>query len=413
MTITTPTAEPQRSRPPVEFLPEPEPRARRYTVFSVDDHLVEPPDTFAGRLPARFADVGPRVVETPDGAQQWLFEDRLIPNIGLNAVAGMVHYSFEPSRFDEMRQGAWDVHARIREMDIDGTWASLCFPSFVSGFAGRRLSLEPNDPDLALAALRAYNSWHLEEWVGPYPDRFVPLQLPWLRDPVLAAEEIRANAARGFKAVSFPESPHKLGLPSIYSREWDPFFAACEETGTVVNLHFGSAGSSGAGGTLAPDAVEEAVYVSTPLGTQFIAIDWLYSKVVLRFPELRIVLTEGGIGWVAALIDRLDHAASRTENAREWVGSELTPSELLRRNFWFPTLDDPSTFATRHAIGVENILIEVDYPHADSSWPDTQAMLDREFAGVPDDEIELITWRNAAELYRHPVPDHVVQGVSR
>ena len=146
------------------WLPEPEPRERTYTVISVDDHVVEPPDAFAGRLPKQFADEEPRVIDTDDGVEAWVWQGQLLPNVGFNAVVGRPssEYGFEPTRFDEMRRGAWDVDARVSDMDIDGVYASLCFPSFLPGFVGQRLTLWPRDEELALAAMRAYNDWHLE-----------------------------------------------------------------------------------------------------------------------------------------------------------------------------------------------------------------------------------------------------------
>ena len=230
----------------VTFLPEPEPREVFCPVISTDDHIVEPPHMWEGRFPAKHADAAPRVVETEDGGQRWLWGGELIANVGFNAVAGRpsTEYGFEPTRFDEMRKGAWDIDARLADMDINGVWASVCFPSFLPGFVGQRISLAPADPDLGMAAMRAWNDWMLEEWCGRDPDRMIPMQLPWLRDPEVAAAEIRRNAERGFKAVTFSESPDKLGLPSIHTGYWDPFLAACEETETVVCLHVGSSSTS-------------------------------------------------------------------------------------------------------------------------------------------------------------------------
>ncbi len=208
----------------VTFLPEPEPLPRRYTLISVDDHVVEPPDLFVGRMPAALADRAPKVVETDEGAQLWEFEGKRYPNIGFNAVVGrpVIEASFEPTRFDEMRRGAWDVDARVRDMDIDGVYASLNFPSALLGFAGQRLQRDTQDPALALALVRASNDWHLEAWAGSYPDRFVPCQVPYYFDPEVAAGEVRRNAERGFKAVTFAEAPEKLGLPSLHRATGTP-----------------------------------------------------------------------------------------------------------------------------------------------------------------------------------------------
>ncbi len=155
----------------------------------------------------------------------------------------MIEASFEPTRFDEMRRGAWDIDARIADMDIDGVYASVNFPSALLGFAGQRLQRETSDPDLALALIRANNDWHKEVWVDAYPDRIIGCQVPYLLDPEIGAAEIRANAARGFKAVTFPEAPEKLGLPSLHTGYWDPMMPACEETETVICLHIGSSSS--------------------------------------------------------------------------------------------------------------------------------------------------------------------------
>ena len=385
-------------------MPEPEPRDRWATIVSVDDHVVEPPDAFAGRFAARFRDDAPRIVTTDDGGEAWLWNGELLPNVGFNVVAGRPssEYGFEPTRFDEMRRGAWDVEARLDDMDVNGVWGSLCFPSFLPGFVGQRLTTWPDDEDLAFAAMRAYNDWHLEAWCGAAPERFVPNQITWLRDPAVAAEEVRRNAARGFRALTFSEAPEKLGLPSLHTGYWDPLFAACEETETVICLHVGSSGSSP---MTAPDAPPETVAVLFFAYGMYAAVDWLYSKVPVRFPNLRIALSEGGIGWVAGLIDRLDHCFRyQLGYLPTWRDVDLTPSEVLRRNFWFCAIDDTSGFLTRDVIGVDHILVESDYPHADSTWPDTQPRLRDQLRDVPDDEVSRICWQNAVKLFRMPTP---------
>jgi predicted TIM-barrel fold metal-dependent hydrolase len=371
----------------------------------VDDHLIEPPDLFEGRVPARFAEVAPHLVEDDDGAQAWVFDGNRYPNIGLNAVVGRPKedWSMDPARFDEMRPGCYDIHARITDMDIAGIWASLCFPSLIAGFAGAVFS-RCSDPDLGLACLRAWNDWHHDVWAGTYPERIIPLQIGWLGDPQLAADEVRRNAARGFKALSFAELPVQLGLPSLHTGHWDPLLQACAETGTVVCLHTGSASWAPLPSYDPPFELYPTIF---PVNAYLAAADWLWSGVCLRYPDLRIALSEGGIGWVAMLADRADyvlaHSGSGTESGH-WSG-DLLPSEVLRRNFFFCSIDDPSAMAQRHRIGVDNIMVESDYPHADSTWPDTQAVLGRTLAGLPSDEVHAITHANAARLFRHPLPE--------
>jgi predicted TIM-barrel fold metal-dependent hydrolase len=398
-----------RSKKPdrVTLLPDP-PRARRYVpIISTDDHVVEPPDLFEGRLPARFAEGAPRVVDDESGGQAWLYDGRVNPQIGLAAVAGrpIEECSYEPVRFDEMRRATWDPDARVHDMSLDGIYAAVNFPSALAGFCGHRLQLGISDPELALATVRAYNDWHLESWCGAHPDRFIPCQIPWLLDPELAAEEIRRNAARGFRAVSFSENPEPLGLPSIHTGHWDPFLAACEETGTVVCLHVGSSGTTPTTSSDAPGDAIGALFFGFAM---FAAVDWLYSKIPVRFPEIRICLSEGGIGWVAGLLDRLDHVGRYQEIYGTWQGIDLTPREVMQRNFWFCSLEDGAAFDVRHAIGVENITVETDYPHLDATWPDSQAILWRQIGDLPSEEIAAIAWRNAAGLFDHVVPEAVV-----
>ena len=258
------------------------------------------------------------------------------------------------------------------------------------------------DPELGLACERAWNDWHHEVWAGTYPDRIIPLQLAWLRDPAVAAAAVRRNAERGFKAVTFPESMNNLDLPSVHTDHWDPFLRACEETGTVVCIHTGS------GAISPPRSPESPLEQSTtlfPVHGMLAAADWLWARIPLRFPRLDVALSEGGIGWVPMLLDRLDNIIDRSGYGLGW---DVRPADVLQRNFWFCTLDDPSTIDARHRIGVENIMVETDYPHGDGTWPDTQDVIEKYWGHIPNHELRAMCSENAAALYRHPLPDVVL-----
>jgi len=370
-------------------------------IISVDDHLVEPADLFLDRVPTSMRDRAPRVVTESDGTELWEFEARTYPQIGLNAVVGRPkdEWSMEPARFDEMRRGCWDPEARILDMDLDGVWASLCYPSLIAGFAGSVFS-QADDTELGLACMRAWNDWHIDAWVASHPDRFIAVQLPWLRDPAIAADEVRGNASRGFKAVSFLENPVDLGLPSMHTDHWDPFLAACEETETVVCLHCASSGWSA---SRSPGAPLELLTSLFPVNALVTAADWLWSGVPVRFPRLRICLAESGIDWVPMLIHRIDYVMDHSATGQgAWADRVHHPTEVLRRNFWFSVIDLTSSMQLRHEIGVEHIVLESDYPHADSTWPETRLRAQKALEGLPLDEIESLCWRNASELFRHP-----------
>lgn len=387
------------------FLPEPEPREVLATIISVDDHLVEPPHMFEGRLPAHLQDRAPRIVTTAWGHEVWEFDGQQHSQVGMNAIVGRrpETVKVEPFRFDQMRKGCWDIDARVHDMDLNGVWASMSFPSMITGFCGRVYS-QCSDPELGLAVTRAYNDWVHDEWWQPHPDRVIPLGITWLSDPEIGAREIRRNAERGFRSVTLPERPHQIGLPSIFSDYWEPILRACAETDTVVSLHVGSSGI----GEFPPDCGDAIMPLAAtmfgPLSLHA-CIEWLWSGWPARIPDLKVAMSEGGIGWVAMLLDRLDNLIDRSGYGLGW---DERPADVLRRNFWFCTIDDPSTIDTRHAIGVENIMVEVDYPHGDSTWPDTQAVIEQAWGHIPAAERRAMCCENAAKLFRHPLPPTVL-----
>jgi predicted TIM-barrel fold metal-dependent hydrolase len=375
----------------------------KYTFISVDDHLVEPPHTFEGRLPRKLQERAPRVVETEEGHEIWTFEGQPYFQVGFMCVAGRPKedHRVEPARFDEIRPGCWRIDDRVKDMDIGGIWASVNFPSGVTGFGGTLFS-ETEDRELGMACVRAWNDWLFEEWYSAHPNRIIPLGITYLADPEKGAEEIRRNAKRGFRAVTVPEQPHRLGYPSVFDDYWEPIIRACAETGTVLNLHVGSSGFAQmpAGAPM----LELGATLFGPMALSACA-EWLWSGWAVRYPELRIAMAEGGIGWVAMLMDRVDNLMSRSGYGRGWPDKNVSPSDALRRNFWFCMIDDPSTISTRDAIGVDNILFESDYPHGDGTWPDTQSVIDQVLGDLPVEEIRKITHENAASLYQHPLPE--------
>ncbi len=368
-------------------------------MISVDDHLVEPPGMFEGRMPAEFADAAPRVERTPEGNDVWVFMGQQVPNIGLNAVAGRPkeEYGVDPTAFEEMRPGCYDVNERIKDMNAGGVLGTMNFPSFPS-FSGR-LFLGCDDKELAAAVVRAYNDWHIEEWCGSYPGRFIPMALPILWDPQLCAEEIRRVAKKGCHALTFTENPATLGLPSFHDAHWDPIWQALVDEGTMMNVHLGSSGQLA---MTAPDAPIDVMITLQPMNICMAAADLVWSRIFKEYPELRVALSEGGTGWIPYFLDRLD----RTYDMHHlWTGQDFggrLPSDVFREHILTCFIADPIGLALRKEIGIDNICWEQDYPHSDSSWPRAPEELTRVAAryDVPDDEINKITHENAMRWYR-------------
>jgi predicted TIM-barrel fold metal-dependent hydrolase len=371
-------------------------RAEDMILVSVDDHVVEPPTMFDAHLPDRYKDRAPKVIKTEQGTDVWSYQGAIIPNIGLNAVAGRPReeYGVEPTSFDEIRPGTYDIHERIKDMNAAGVLASMNFPSFPS-FSGR-LFAKTEDKDLALAVTRAYNDWHIDEWAGTYPGRIIPQALPVLWDPELCAQEIRRVAAKGCHSVTFTENPAKLGLPSFHDEHWDPVWRAAVEENVVISIHLGSSGELV---VTAPNAPVDVMITLQPMNICTAAADLLWSRVLKEFPDIKIALSEGGTGWIPYFLDRLD----RTYTMHHlWTGQNFggkLPSEVFREHFLTCFISDPVGIQLRNMIGIDNIAWECDYPHSDSSWPNPGEDLAAAADGVPDEELNKITYENAMRWY--------------
>ena len=373
-------------------------RVEDMVFISVDDHVVEPPDMFDGRMPARYADRAPKIVRNERGDDVWEFEGAKIPNIGLNAVAGRPkeEYGVDPTSYQEMRPGCFDVHERVKDMSAGGVLASMNFPSFPS-FSGR-LFLTTEDKELATAVVRAYNDWHIEGWCGAYPDRFIPMAIPMLWDPELTAAEVRRVAELGCRSLTFTENPATLGLPSFHSEHWDPVWRAMVETGSILNVHLGSSGQLA---VTAPDAPMDVMITLQPMNICMAAADLVWSRVFKEFKDLRVALSEGGTGWIPYFLDRLD----RTYDMHHlWTGQDFgdeLPSDVFKRHFLTCFISDPVGIQLRDDIGVQNICWEMDYPHSDSSWPaapeEFHGMCER--YGVSDADMDAISHENAMRWY--------------
>jgi len=378
-------------------------RTEDLILVSVDDHVVEPPDMFEGHLPEKWKSRAPRVVHKEDGSDVWVFEGAQLPNIGLNAVVGRPpeEYGMEPTAYSQMRPGCYDIHERIRDMNANGVLASICFPSY-PGFSGN-LFARQEDKELARVMLQAYNDWHIDTWCGAYPGRFIPLSLPVMWDPQLAAEEIHRVSKKGCHAVSFSQDPQQLGFPSIHSEHWDPFWKACADEGMVVCIHIGSGGGMH---FTAPDAPVDVMITTTPISIVNCAADLLWSRFLKKYP-LKIALSEGGIGWIPYFLERADYVH---EHHHAWTHQDFggrKPSDLFRERILTCFIDDATGIKLRHDVGTDIIMWECDYPHSDTTWPRAPERLMEYIGDLPEDEIHKITHQNAMREYRLDSFSHI------
>jgi predicted TIM-barrel fold metal-dependent hydrolase len=389
-------------------------------IVDLDAHVVEPPDVWSSRLPARLRGQGPHIEYLPGGVPTlkgssyvespgldgpdvawWCYEDHRASLKRTIAAAGFTPDEVELRgvTYDEMRPGCWRESDRLADMDVNGVEAQLCFPNYPR-FCGQQF-LWGQDRELAQLCVEAYNDWMVEEWCGNSGGRLLPLCLVPLWNAGLAAAEVVRNAGRGVRAVAFSELPTFLDLPSIYSGYWDPFFTACQDTGTVICMHVGSGTRTPVTSPDAPNAVPATIIFGNSVGG---LTDYLFSGVLHRFPALRLMFAECQIGWIPYLLERADDVWS---THRGWSDSQRfcpePPSTYYYRQVTSCFFKDPVGVELLDRVGLGNVVFETDYPHQDGTWPHSRQAAAAQFGHLPQDTINRIARGNAIELLGLPL----------
>jgi predicted TIM-barrel fold metal-dependent hydrolase len=396
-------------------------------IISVDDHVVEPPQLWQDRLPAKLREHGPRVERarwgdivlgagasykqemTDDGrwGDYWLYEDRLIylhkrhVTIPLEATPDGDPKRFDRSKltlnaitYEEMRPGCYEPKARVEDLALAGVDGSLAFPTFPR-FCGQTF-LEGSDHELGLACVQAYNDWMIDEWCADSDGVLVPLCLIPLWDVELAVAEVARNAARGAHAFCFSEIPPHLGLPSIHTGYWDPLFAVCEETRTTVCMHIGSSSKMPAASPDAPPTTETMLGFYNSMASLG---DYLFSGVLVRFPQLKLAYSEGQIGWIPYALERADNV---WEYHAGWTGSKEKiperPSSYYRGRVFGCFTTDRHGMASIAEVGEDNVCFETDYPHTDTTWPFAHEEAARMTAALTDEQRYKVLRGNAIRM---------------
>lgn len=365
-------------------------------IASVDDHIVEPPTMYDAHLTQSQKSFAPKVHKDKNGADFWLFEGRRVGNVGLNAVVGRIReeYGCEPISFDQIRKGAWDIHSRIEDMNANGVLCALNFGSVV-GWDGA-LFHQFQEKKNALTLLQAYNDWHIDEWCGSYPGRNIPNAiLPYWDVSASTAEIIRVRS-KGCHAISFTDNPTMRKQPSIHSEHWEPLWKSLADNDMTINIHIGS-------GAAAPHASMESpidAWITTmPISIVNSAADWLHLSALRRYPNLKVSLSEGGIGWIPYLLERADFTH---EHHRAWThadfGNDRKPSELFREHFLTCFIDDKFGLQNLASIGEDMVAYECDYPHSDTVWPESAERLYNTLSHLPDQIINKVSHENALRV---------------
>lgn len=376
-------------------------------IISADSHVMEPGDLWVERMDARFKDRAPCVVPNPE-APGFVFsiEGRYFtPAIGTDAVGAddqSLSERLESGSESDLRSGTgWDSAERIRAQERDGVEAEVIYTTL-----GMSL-FKVRDSELQREACRAYNDW-IFECCSSDLDRFIPIALISLEDVDLAVKDIEEARKRGFRgamitASTGPDRPFK-------SREYDPFWQAASELSMPVSLHntagrgddttmlervgLGAFSGLGEGTVGLPEFAANLVY-EVPMSL----ITIIFGGVLERFPDLKLVSTENDIGWMPYFLQKLDHVFEKFGALAEEKLS-MKPSEYAKRQIFATFQDDPIGASNLEYFGASNYMWASDYPHLDSTWPNSRAVIKENFAQVAEETVEKIVYGNVARLYQ-------------
>jgi predicted TIM-barrel fold metal-dependent hydrolase len=381
-------------------------------VIDADTHVSEPPDLFSSRLPKKWHDKAPRVVRSEQmGFEVWAIGEQqqgAVP-VGHTAVAGWPEpFPAAPSGFDEIPKAAHDPYARLEYMDSLRIWAMALYPN-VGGF-GSQAFLGLGDPELMLACVQAYNDF-LTDWCEPARDRFIPITATPFWDVEASVKEIERCARAGHKGVLFTGAPHAHGMPVLANPHWNPLWECAQAHDLPISFHIGSGDFTGAQWTperlehYGPGGVNAQTSIGLFLDNGKQIADLLFSGILARYPELKFVSVESGIGFLPFLLEAADHTFGYGQVAKQRPELTLKPSEYFARQvygcFWF------EEFAPREMldkIPVDNILFETDYPHPVCLYGDVREKIDAGLRDAPAERRRKLLFDNAARLYKIDAP---------
>lgn len=370
--------------------------SQTHRLFSAVDHVVEHPEVWTQRLSkSKWGERIPHIQHLPDGTDCWVVDGRKLLLKNVAQVGALIDGRIDMvERWEDVPKPAYFPAERLKAMDEDGVDHAALYPG-LAGYSGETFGTL-TDPELELACTRAYNDWLIEEW-SHCSDRFVPQCIVPLSPIGVAVAEIERAVAKGHRGVVFPAVPmHLRDLPHLNGSEYDPVWAVCQELAVPLCFHAGSSPQlqfPPAPG-LSPVMAAAFQAVIRPASAVFEFVNILFSRILLRFPKLKVVFAESGIGWGTFLLEYADH-----QYEQDHCNYELKPSEMFRRQCYLTGWYDRVKINAHH-IGTDKIMWGTNFPKANSTWPDTQSFIGHCFSGMAEDEQSLILWGNGAKLYK-------------
>ena len=371
----------------------------KYGFISADDHVQEHPEVWTSRMSKqKWGGLIPHVEKQADGSESWVIDGRRVSLPGI-ALAGalMADRAQEPKRWSDVPRMAFSAPERLKAMDLDGIDYSVLYP-IVGGLAAETFG-KLDDADLELACVQAYNDWLIDEWASVSP-RFVPQCIVPIWPMERTVAEIRRAVAKGHKGVIYPASPMELrAVPHINEPVYDPLWAVCEELGVPICFHSGASPKiqMRPGDGFSPAVAAAFSGVVRSVSSIAVVANFLISRVLHRFPKLKVVFAESSLGWGAYEIEYADYQSDADGLPSE--GYPLKPSELFQRQCYFTCWYDRMSVRVRRYLGTSNILWSSNFPLLTSTWPNSRQHADLSFVDIPVHEKRLMQWENAAKLY--------------
>jgi predicted TIM-barrel fold metal-dependent hydrolase len=368
--------------------------------ISADEHVQEHPDVWLKRLSrSKWGERIPHVEKNSSGSEHWVVDGREITFDGVaDCGAAMPDRTKNPQRWSDVPISVWDPKARLEVLDAAGIERAVLYPT-LAGVGGETFG-RIEDAELELACVQAYNDWLLEEWAG-VSNRFIPQCLVPLFPIDATIEEIRRCVKNGHRGVIYPSVPMELrNVPHINESVYDPLWSTCQELGVPICFHAGASAAIQipAFDGYSPTLAGALQAITRPASSVSVLVNLLISKILMRFPGLKVVLAESGLGWGAYLLEYTDFQSTGDQLPKN--GYDLMPSELFRRQCYLVGWYDRASLRVRRYVGVDNILWSSQFPLATSTWPDTQQALNKSFDGVDESDRNKILWENAAKLYK-------------
>ncbi len=368
-----------------------------YRLISSDNHVFEPGDLWTSRMEGELRGRAPHVERLEDGSDWWFCEG--VAGVPASAGGQTGRRFEEPEKLtysdtsEHIRPGGYIPEEHVKDMDIDGVYASLLYPTI------GLLHFSLADSRLVTGIFRAYNDW-LAEFCRPFPRRLKGIGMINLDDIAEGVQELERCAGIGLTGAMitvYPPEDRSYDLP-----EYDPFWAAAQDLSIPISMHLGTNRTGLGENSQRFDSLKPTYVASVDHWVRYSLGNMIFGGVFERYPKLQVGSVEMELGWVPHFLERIDYTYTQRVPGVGWrrFGEDMLPSEYFHRNVFLGFQEDTVGIRLRDLIGVDNILWGSDYPHVESTFPKSREILEEVLRDCTEEEKAKIAGGNGARIYR-------------